>query len=125
MERVFKTKTFARWSRKVISDGLLLQAAKEIEQGLLDADLGGGVYKKRIALPGRGKSGSTRMLIAQKHKQSIFFIAGREKRDPGSDFSDKELEVAKVVAQALTSASHEKLDELVNAQILKEIRDVK
>ena len=50
MKRVFKTKTFDRWARKVVSDDLLCQAAHEIEQGQYEADLGGGVCKKRVAV---------------------------------------------------------------------------
>ena len=91
MKQVFKIRTFDRWARKVVSDLLLCQAASEIEQGLLEADLGGGVCKKRVAVPGRGKSGSARTLVAKKHKNAIFFLAGREKSRPGSDFSDKEV----------------------------------
>ena len=64
MKRVFKTKTFDRWARKVVADDLLCQAAHEIEQGQYEADLGGGVCKKRVAVPGQGKSGSTRTLVA-------------------------------------------------------------
>ena len=48
MKRVYKTKTFDRWARKVVSDDLLCQAAHEIEQGQYEADLGGGVCKKRV-----------------------------------------------------------------------------
>ncbi len=51
-KRVFKTKTFDRWAKKLINDRWLCQAAQEIMQGLYEADLGGGVCKKRIALPG-------------------------------------------------------------------------
>ena len=86
MKRVFKTKTFDRWARKVVSDSLLCLAAREIEQGLFEADLGGGVCKKRVAVLGQGKSGSTRTLVAKKHKDAIFFLAGREKRQPGLIF---------------------------------------
>ncbi len=50
MKRVYKTKTFDRWARKVVSDDLLCQAAHEIEQGQYEADLGGGVCKKRVAV---------------------------------------------------------------------------
>ena len=64
MKRVFKTKTFDRWARKVVSDALLCEAAHQIEQGLFEADLGGGVCKKRVSIPGQGKSGSTRILVA-------------------------------------------------------------
>jgi len=125
MKRVFKTKTFDRWARKVVSDALLCQAAREIEQGLFEADLGGGVCKKRVAVPGQGKSGSTRTLVAKKHKDAIFFLAGREKNQPGSDFSDKEVDAAKIIASGLQAAEAQKLDELLADEILKEICNVK
>jgi len=125
MKRVFKTKTFARWSRKVLSDAMLCQAAVEIEQGLFEADLGGGVCKKRVPLPGQGKSGSTRTLVAKRHKNAIFFLAGREKSEPGADFSDKEVDAAKIIAKGLEGVVAKKLDELVAAEILKEICNVK
>ncbi len=121
MKRVFKTKTFGRWANKVLSDSALCQAAQEIELGLIEADLGGGLCKKRIALPGQGKSGSARTLVAKKHKEAIFFLAGREKSKPGSDFSDKEVEAAKIIGVGLQLAAPAKLDELVAENILKEI----
>lgn len=121
MKRVFKTKTFDRWARKVVSDTLLCEAAHQIEQGLFEADLGGGVCKKRVAIPGQGKSGSTRLLVAKKHKDAIFFLVGREKKAPGTDFADKEIEAAKIIAQALESVISKKLDELLAIKILKEI----
>ena len=65
MRRVFKTRHFSRWMRKTeLIDQALCEAVVAMEQGLIDADLGGGVIKKRVALPGRGKSGSTRTLVA-------------------------------------------------------------
>ena len=112
MKRVFKIRTFDRWARKVVSDALLCEAAYQIEQGLFEADLGGGVCKKRVAIPGRGKSGSTRTLVAKKHQDAIFFLAGREKNAPGTDFSDKEVEAAKIIAHALEKADNKKLDQL-------------
>jgi hypothetical protein len=52
VSQVFKTRTFARWSRKVqVSDKALLKATAEMAAGLIDADLGGSVYKKRVPLP--------------------------------------------------------------------------
>ena len=125
MKRVFKIKTFDRWARKVLTDVLLCQAAREIEQGLFEADLGGGVCKKRVPIPGQWKSGSTRTLVAKKHKDAIFFLAGREKNSPCTDFSDKEVDAAKIIANALANANNQKLDELVATEILKEICDGK
>jgi hypothetical protein len=120
-KRVFKTKTFARWAKKVISDELLFQAAREIERGEFEADLGQGVCKKRIALPGQGKSGSTRSLVAKQHKSAIFFLAGREKSDPGADFSPKEEEAARLVAKGLQAATLAKIEILKIDGVLTEI----
>ena len=55
-KRAFKTKIFTKWMRKTdLKDQDLLFAVAEMEAGLIDADLGGNVFKKRIALPGMGK----------------------------------------------------------------------
>ena len=121
MKRVFKTKTFDRWARKVVSDALLCKAAHQIEQGLFEADLGGGVCKKRIPIPGQGKSGSTRTLVTKKQQDAIFFLAGREKNAPGTDLSGKEFDAAKIIAHALEKVNSNKLDELLTTKILKEI----
>ena len=65
--RVFKTKAFHKWAaQERLTDVVLRAAAKEMAQGLIDADLGGYVVKKRAALPGRGKSGEVRTLVAFK-----------------------------------------------------------
>jgi hypothetical protein len=122
-KRVFKTKTFARWAKKLIPDDVLCQAAREIERGEFEADLGQGVCKKRIALPGQGKRGSTRSLVAKQHKSAIFFLAGREKSDAGSDFSPNEVEVAKIVGKSLQAASPEKLAAMMTNGALLEICD--
>ncbi len=58
MRRVFRTRTFTRWMKKAgVNDADLWAAALEMSQGLVDADLGGHVMKKRVALPGQGKRG--------------------------------------------------------------------
>ncbi len=61
MHRVFKTRQFAKWMRKTDqTDGALCLAVGEMVGGLVDADLGGDVLKKRVALHGRGKRGGAR-----------------------------------------------------------------
>jgi hypothetical protein len=120
-KRVFKTKTFDRWAKKLLSDDLLCAAARDIEQGRYEADLGGGVCKKRIAVPGQGKSGSTRTLVAKQHPSAIIFLVGREKNAPGADFPDALVEVVKVIASNLHRQSLEKLDEMKTSGELKEI----
>ena len=75
IKRVFKTRYFSRWFRKIgLSDVVLCQAVKEMEQGLIDANLGGGVVKKRLALPGGGKRGGARTLVATNKDNRWFFL---------------------------------------------------
>lgn len=120
-KRVFKTKTFARWAKKILSDAALCDAAREIEQGIFEADLGGGVCKKRVAIPGQGKSGSARTLAAKKNAIAIIFIVGREKNEPAGDFSESEELAAKGVAKGLEKVDSAKLDDLVEKGVLIEI----
>ena len=61
---------------RVIDDDALASAVSEMEHGLIDAKLGGQVVKKRVALPGRGKRGGSRTLVAFKQGGKAFFIYG-------------------------------------------------
>jgi hypothetical protein len=80
MSRVFKIRHFSRWMRKTaMSNSALCKAVEEMERGLVDADLGGNILKKRVALPGRGKSGSVRTLVATRRNHVWFFVYGFEK----------------------------------------------
>ena len=104
-----------------MSDKALCTAAREIEQGVFEADLGGGVCKKRVAIAGQGKSGSVRTLVAKKHGQAIFFLVGRGKSEPGTDFSDKVVETAKLLAKGLEGVSTDKTTEMLDAGTIEEI----
>lgn len=60
MKLVLKTRRFSRWMRKTqLDDSMLCEAVNEMENGLVDADLGGNVFKKRIACPGEAKAGAS------------------------------------------------------------------
>ena len=120
-KRVFKLKTFARWAKKILSDEQLCAAAQEILNGQYEADLGAGLCKKRIAVTGQGKSGATRTLVAKEGVNGMFFIAGRQKSDPGTDFSDANVGQAQVIGEAFQKATATQLEALVEAGVLKEI----
>lgn len=120
-KRVFKTKTFDRWAKKVISDALLCDAAREIEAGIYEADLGQGLCKKRIATPGHGKSGAIRTLVAKRHSSAIIFLVGREKSQAGADFSDAALSAAKTLADNYQRQTLVQLEKLKDFGELKEI----
>ena len=121
MTRVFKTRYFARWMRKTeLSNSALCAAVAEMVQGLLDADLGGGVVKKRVALPGRGKSGGARTLVATNRGNRWFFVFGFEKNDR-ANISDQELEALQDLAQDLLARTGPQLDLAVQTSALEEI----
>jgi hypothetical protein len=75
--RVFKTKVFQRFQRKEgISNGSLCEAIDRAEQGLIDADLGQGLVKQRVARPGEGRSGGYRTIVAYRDGERAVFLFG-------------------------------------------------
>jgi hypothetical protein len=123
MKRIFKTRYFARWMRKTeLSDEALYSAVIEMTQGLIDADLGGGILKKRVGLSGRGKRGGARTLVATNKGNRWIFVYGFEKNDR-ANISDGELEALKDIAAELLARTVKQLDEALNDGSLTEICD--
>lgn len=80
--RIFKTRWFARFARREgIADASLLDAITRAERGLIDADLGGGLIKQRVAREGKGRSGGYRTIVAYRAKRRAFFLYGFAKSD--------------------------------------------
>ncbi len=112
-----------KWAKKEkILDKALMQAVEEMERGLTDADLGGHVFKKRVAIQGQGKSGGVRTLIAYQVKDKAFFIYGFAK-NKRANINDKELEVLKIIANNLLGHNDKMLDHLINENELVEVQD--
>lgn len=121
MKRVFKTRHFSRWMQKTaLTDIALCRAVAEMAQGLIDADLGGGVVKKRVGLAGRGKRGGARTLVATNRGNRWFFVYGFEKNDR-ANIADDELEALKDIAEQLLARTGRQLDEAVQDGSLQEI----
>jgi len=80
-----------------LTDQALCQAVEEMARGLIDADLGGGVVKKRVGLAGRGKRGGARTLVATNKGSRWFFVFGFEKNER-ANITDKELEALRSIA---------------------------
>jgi hypothetical protein len=121
MQRVFKTRHFSRWIRKTeLTDAALCKAVAEMEQGLIDADLGGGVVKKRVALPGRGKSGGARTLVATNRGDRWFFVFGFEKNER-DNISARELQALQAIAADLLKLAASDLAAQIGTGALQEI----
>ena len=120
--RLFKTRLFAKWARKEkLSDSLLSQAVQEMERGLIDADLGGHVYKKRIALKGQGKRGGARTILAYQVTDKAFFIFGYAKNEK-ANISIEELKITRAFAKELLNYSNTQLDALVKKGMFIEVK---
>lgn len=88
--RVIKRKDFARWQAdEQLPDTALCKAIREMERGLIDADLGGFLYKMRIARPGGGKSGGYRMLLSARIGNRYVFLHGFPKSDKANITQDE------------------------------------
>jgi hypothetical protein len=123
MKRIFKTRYFARWMRKTeLSDEALYSAVIEMTHGLIDADLGGGILKKRVGLSGRGKRGGARTLVATNKGNRWIFVYGFEKNDR-ANISDGELEALRDIAAELLARTVKQLDEALLDGSLTEICD--
>jgi hypothetical protein len=75
--RIFKNSWFAHFADKEgITDDELKEAVNLLEAGLPDADLGGDVYKMRLARPGEGKRGGYRVIVFYRTEERTFFVYG-------------------------------------------------
>jgi hypothetical protein len=120
--RVFKTRSFNRWAVKAgLSDTALLKAVADIERGLIDADLGSNLYKQRVALPGRGKSGSTRTLLATRFAGAVYFLFGFEKKDR-DNITQRELGIYQSLASVLVALDSHQIDAALKASELMEVQ---
>jgi hypothetical protein len=120
---VYLTKEFARFARKAgLADDKLLRAAADVAAGLSDADLGGGVFKQRVAREGGGKSGGFRTIILFRIGSHVFFAHGFAKSDK-ANVSAKELTALKCLADLLLGYSGEQIVTATDAGELIEVGD--
>ena len=119
--RIFKTRHFDRWMRKTeLTDKVLCAAVREMSQGLIDADLGHGLVKKRVGLAGRGKRSGARTLVATNKNSRWFFVFGFEKNER-SNIDGDELDVFQELAAQLLARTEGELEIAVADGALKEI----
>jgi hypothetical protein len=119
--RIFKTRHFTKWMRKSgLNDDLLVQAVTEMQQGLIDANLGSGLFKKRIGIAGRGKRGGVRTLVATNKDDRWFFVYGFEKYVV-DNISSKAVAGLQDLASDLLSLDDSQLNVAVEKEVIEEI----
>ncbi len=120
---VYMTKEFARFARKAgLENDNLMEAATDVAGGHYDADLGGGVFKQRVARPGGGKSGGFRTIILFRIGGHSFFAHGFAKSDK-ANVSPRELKALKRLAEIFLAFSTEEIAVAENAGQLVKVTD--
>ena len=121
----YKTRTFARWmKRERLADLDLHDALAEMQNGLVDARLGGGLVKKRIARAGQGKSGGYRVLVASHFGERWVFMYGFAKNER-DNIDDDELKLMERVAATILGLNDGEVHKALAAGELQEIKDGK
>ncbi len=119
--QIFKHKHFNHWAKfEGITDEILKQAIVELEQGLFEANLGGGLYKKRIARKGQGKRVGYRTLIAFRQKNKAIFVYGFAKKEK-DNIKPNEKETYKRLAQYYLGITEKELTYLLTTNKLIEV----
>ena len=122
--RVFKNKWFNRWARgEDLHDSALYNAAVEIAAGRYDADLGGCLFKKRLARTGSGKRGGYRTIVGYRkpNLERIIFLYAFTKSDR-ANISEREEAALSLVAESFLSAADKQVDELLASGSILEVQ---
>jgi hypothetical protein len=120
--RIFKVEWFVKFALKEsISDATLRDAVDRAERGLIDADLGGGVIKQRVARPGAGKSGGYRTIILFRTKTRAIFAYGFAKQDK-ANLNAIEMVTFKRAAKLALAFSDQQIELEIKAGRLFEVK---
>lgn len=116
-----KTRPFARFARKSgLDDAALCKAVADAEHGLIDADLGDGVIKQRIAPRGQGESGGFRVVILYRRASRAFFVYGFAKSER-ANISQDELAALKELASEMLAYGEAEITKAIESGPLIEV----
>ncbi len=119
--RIFKNKWFVRYARQEnIEDTALCEAIDRAEKGLIDAELGGGLIKQRVARKGGGRSGGYRTIVAFRKGDRSFFIYGFAKNEQ-DNVSASDLRLLKRLAKNYLQEDESALQRLMGDRELQEV----
>jgi len=118
---VLKRKDFSRWQAgEKLPDALLCEAVREMAGGLIDADLGGFLYKKRVARPGGGKSGGYRTFLSARIGSRYVFLYGFPKSN-AANITQDEKKALQYVGKVFLELAPEELVKALQAGVLLEV----
>jgi len=120
--QILKTKKFDGFCQdNGIRDEILTEAIKEVKSGLVDAELGAQIVKKRVARDGGGKSGGYRTIIFLKLGKRAIFLHGFPKNALGN-IDKNTLENLKSLAKTYNKLSDSEIVTAITAGIFVEVK---
>jgi len=121
--QIFKMKGLAKFAkRERIVDASLKDAIERAERGTVDADLGGGLIKQRVARQGQGRSGGYRMMIAFRTQERAVFLIGFAKNERENIRQD-ELAALRELVKVWLNAPERDIATALNEGVLQEVSD--
>jgi hypothetical protein len=119
--RIYRTKWVGRFARREkIKDGDLADAVRRAGRGLIDADLGGGIIKQRVARAGQGRSGGFRMLLAYQNGHRAVFLYGFAKSER-ENIANDELQTLREIGAAWLAADERQIARAIEENALQEV----
>lgn len=119
--KIYQNRWFAQWARQQsITNDDLCKSIERANRGLVDADLGSGVIKQRIARPNQGRSGGFRTIIFFHVEERAFFIFGFTKSER-ENLSKPELKEYKALAKNVLAYTEDKIQVLLDNEKLTEV----
>jgi hypothetical protein len=121
--RIFKMRGLTKFARRErIADTSMREAIERAERGIIDADLGSGLIKQRIARSGQGRSGGYRMMVAYRTKDRAIFLLGFAKNER-ENISPKELAALRELAKVWLHATDRHIAMAIEEDIMQEVTD--
>ena len=121
--QAFKTKWLARFARRErLDDASLRDAIDRAERGIVDADLGGGLIKQRVARAGQGRSGGYRMLLAYRSGVRAVFLYGFAKNER-ENIEDAELLTLREIGAAWLAADAKSIARAISEDALQKVKN--
>ena len=118
---VYKRREFARWQvRECVPDNVLCKAVAEMQSGLVDASLGGLLYKKRVAGWGIGKRGGYRTLLSARVASRYVFLHGFAKNDV-ANVTSSEQKALQFTGRVFLELSPQALAKALDCGVLMEV----
>jgi hypothetical protein len=121
--RILKTKKFAKDAESEgLTDAALKAAIEEFKNGLIDATLGGNLYKKRVAVGSKGKSGGLRTILVYKAGDKKLFCVYLFSKDQKDNISKTELKAFKALADFLLGLDEAEIKKSIESTIFIEVK---